>query len=162
MSAATPADVPALAALMEEMGRFYGDTVFEPLARRIAQIEQALFGPRAVADVLLVRNTDEPVGFASYTFLWPAVGVTSSLYLKELYIARSHRGHGLGTLLMSHVAAVAVRHDCTRMEWATGLENRDAQEFYRSLSATVHAGKVSYRLGPAEISTLSGLARRAS
>ena len=51
--------------------------------------------------MLLARDEDGVLaGFASYSFLWPAVGLTASLYLKELYVAASRQRHGVGTLLM--------------------------------------------------------------
>jgi GNAT superfamily N-acetyltransferase len=37
---------------------------------------------------------------ASYSFLWPAAGVTRSLYLKELYVAQDWQRQGIGKLLM--------------------------------------------------------------
>ena len=35
-------------------------------------------------------------GMASYSFLWPAAGLTRSLYLKELYVAQDWQRQGIG------------------------------------------------------------------
>ena len=63
---------------MEEMDRFYGVTEFEPAKVRSAQVKARLFCDPPAAHVLLARDGDRIVGLASYSFLWPAVGLTQS------------------------------------------------------------------------------------
>ena len=86
------------------------------------------------------------MGIASYSFLWPAAGVTRSLYLKELYVRQAARRRGVGKLLMDELTGVANLHHCSRIEWTTEPENADAQAFYATLGAEVFAGKVFYRV----------------
>src|SRR5690348_14588360 len=100
---AEPSNVETLANLTEETGRFYGATEIDTLDLRIRQINEALFQDPPSAYALLAWNDGELVGFASYSFLWPAVGLTRSLYLKELYIAKKARRKGAGKLLMQHL-----------------------------------------------------------
>jgi GNAT superfamily N-acetyltransferase len=145
----TPAarhDVPAIAALLEEMDRFYGETQFEPADQRASQIEELLFSALPAAFILLAKEEEEVVGLAAYTFLWPAVGITRSLYLKELYVRHSHQRRGVGTLLMNRLATIAAEHKCSRMEWTTDRDNDTAQKFYDRLPAPTYDGKVFYRL----------------
>jgi ribosomal protein S18 acetylase RimI-like enzyme len=147
--AVTPAerhDLPALADLMEELDRFYGATEVEPLEQRTAQIEAMLSGDVPVAYVLLARDGEDVVGFASYSFLWPAVGLTHSLYLKELYVRRARQREGIGGLLMQKVCELAVNNGCSRVEWTTDNSNADAQRFYEALGASVYGTKVFYRI----------------
>jgi hypothetical protein len=40
---------------------------------------------------MLAWDGDDLAGFAAYSFLWPAVGLTRSLFLKELYVAEAAR-----------------------------------------------------------------------
>lgn len=137
----------ALAALLEELDRHYGTTEFEPLEQRTEQIRDALFGPAPAGAALLAWDGDQLVGLASYSFLWPAAGVTRSLFLKELYVAGSHRRRGVGTLLMETLFTVASKHACSRVEWTTDQESQDAQRFYAELGVPVHADKLFYRHG---------------
>jgi GNAT superfamily N-acetyltransferase len=149
MLAVTPAerrDLPALADLLEELDRFYGATEVEPLEQRMAQIEAMLFGDVPVAYVLLARDGEDVVGFASYSFLWPAVGLTHSLYLKELYVPQSRQREGVGRLLMQKLCELAVKNGCSRVEWMTDDSNTDAQRFYEALGASMYGAKVFYRL----------------
>lgn len=146
VSPAEPADVRAIAALLEEMDRFYGITDFAPIEERTAEIKANLFDRPTGIHVLLAKDNDEVVGLASYSFLWPAVGLTRSLYLKELYVNKSYRRRGIGKLLMDTLIAVAKANGCSRVEWTTDHDNPDAQSFYAQLGFNTLPTKVLYRL----------------
>jgi GNAT superfamily N-acetyltransferase len=146
ISPAEPADVHALTDLMEDLDRFYGVTEFEPLTLREEQIREQLFGSLPVAYALLAKDGSDLVAFASYSFLWPAAGVTRSLFLKELYVRQERYREGIGRQLMRAVCDIAVAEGCSRVEWQTDVENTRAQQFYKALGAPVHTGKVFYRL----------------
>jgi len=152
---AEPAHVEALAALAEEMDRFYGATEVEPLDLRVRQINEALFSALPAAHGLLAWDDDRPVGFASYSLLWPAVGLTRSLYLKELYVTEALRRAGVGRLLMRSVFETAVKQDCSRVEWTTDQDNTDAQAFYELLGVAPNPAKLFYRLEGMQLSNAS-------
>jgi GNAT superfamily N-acetyltransferase len=139
-------DVNAMAGLLEEMDRFYGATGIEPLAERIRQISEALFGNIPAAGALLAWDGAELVGFAAYSFLWPAAGLTRSLYLKELYVAAAYQRRGVGKLLMRSLAELAAKNGCSRLEWTTDTSNAQAQAFYEELGVPVLASKIFYRV----------------
>jgi len=142
---AEPRHVPALEVLLAEMDRFYGAADVEPLGQRIRQITDALFGEPPAAHAVLVWDDARLVGLATYSFLWPAVGVTRSLYLKELYVAAPHRRKGIGTLLMEAVFEIAQRGGYSRVEWTADRESTDAQRFYDRLGVPVNDSKLFYR-----------------
>jgi GNAT superfamily N-acetyltransferase len=135
-----------LAVLFEEMDRHYGTTEFEPFNQRVTQIREALFGEMPAAFVLLAWHDTDLVGVASYSFLWPAAGVTRSLYLKELYVAQDWQRQGIGKLLIDSLLAVAAKHGCSRVEWTTDQESEGAQRFYAKLGVPVNQGKLFYRV----------------
>ena len=142
---ARPDDAPVLAALMDELERFYGGAPTEPLEDQVAQIKDALFGETPAAHALIAWDGETPAGFASYSFLWPAAGFTRSLYLKELYVAQAWRRTGLGRLLMDELHAIARRESCSRVEWTTDAPNDAARRFYASLGYAENESKVFYR-----------------
>jgi len=131
IAAAREQDVPAIADLLEEMDRFYGVTEFEPIEQRVAQVKDMIFSNSPVAYVLLATEDGNVVGLASYSFLWPAVGLTRSLFLKGLYIRELHRREGVGRQLMRRLFEVAVETGCSRVEWMTEHANANAQKFYK-------------------------------
>src|SRR6266581_4128138 len=108
---------------MEELDRFYGATEFGPRADRESQVRMALFGMTPVAYALLAKEGQDLVGLASYSFLWPAAGLTTSLFLKELYVRQDRQREGIGRRLMQELCAIAVGADCSRVEWQTEETN---------------------------------------
>jgi GNAT superfamily N-acetyltransferase len=144
---ATPADADAIARLAAEMDMFYGDVRPDTTQQRAAAIGAALFADPPLAYMLLARDEDgELAGFASYSFLWPAVGLSASLYLKELYVTAARRRHGVGELLMQSLYRIAAERGCSRVEWTTDQDNAGAQAFYDALGAKPQASKIFYRV----------------
>jgi ribosomal protein S18 acetylase RimI-like enzyme len=148
---AQPEHAEAIAEMTEEMDRFYGATTVEPVKLRIRQIYEALFGDAPSAHMLLSWNDGKLVGFASYSFLWPAVGLSRSLYLKELYVSSKVRRAGVGKLLMQRLFDIAVQNDCSRVEWTADADNREAQLFYDELGVPVKESKLFYRIESNEL-----------
>ena len=142
---ATEEDLPAFIALLEEMDSFYGDVTEGTAKERIQRVGAVLFGQLPKATVLLAKDGDQLVGMASYCYLWPAAGVSTSLYLKELYVRQAKRRAGIGKLLMDKLVDIARAEGCTRVEWTTDRDNSEAQRFYDGLRYEINAGKVFYR-----------------
>jgi GNAT superfamily N-acetyltransferase len=156
LSPATPDHVTALAVLTAEKDRFYGATGLEPLAVREAQITTALFGAVPHARVLLAWDDDRIVGFASYVFLWPAAGLTSSLYLKELFVSGPSRRGGVGAELMRALFRIAAEQGCSRVEWTADQDNPGALAFYERLGVAPLSSKVFYRIRQDDLKRLAG------
>jgi GNAT superfamily N-acetyltransferase len=128
------------------MDQFYAATTHpEPPHRQLPQIEDAIFGATPAAHVVLARNDTAVVAFAAYSFLWPAAGVTRSLYLKELYVGQAYRREGVGKLLMHHLCDIAATSACSRIEWTTDQDNPGAQQFYARLGHIPNPSKLFYR-----------------
>ena len=145
--AAEPNDAIALAELIDELDRFYGATEFTPCEERVKEIQAIVFREHPAAYVLLARDHSQVVGFAAYSYLWPAVGLTQSLYLKELYVREDSRRKGVGKLLMNRLLEIAVANGCSRVEWAADSDNPLALGFYRKLGYQESHGKVLFRVG---------------
>lgn len=143
---AEPKDVFALAVLMEELDHFYGETEVEPPEQRAPQIAASLFAEPKPGYVLLAWDGEQLVGMAAYSFLWPAAGVTRSLYLKELYVTEASRHNGVARLLMRTLCQVAAEHNCSRMEWTVDAGNTLAETFYEQLGIPKNRNKEIYRL----------------
>jgi GNAT superfamily N-acetyltransferase len=153
---AEPLNTVAIAELAEEMDRFYGASESEPLELRIRQINEALFSDLPSAYALLAWDDGQLAGFASYSYLWPAAGLTRSLYLKELYVIETARRKGIGKLLMQRLYDIAVEEGCSRVEWTTDRDNPDALRFYADLGIPVRASKLFYRIEGDELRKRAG------
>jgi GNAT superfamily N-acetyltransferase len=149
IAGAAPGDEDAVAALLAELGRFYGDAPGGTPDGRAAAVRDVLFGAPPLAHALLARDGPDLAGLAAYSFLWPAAGLTASLYLKELYVAETYRRAGTGRLLMGGLAEVAKRRGLSRVEWTTDASNTGAQAFYEALGARPLTAKIFYRIAGA-------------
>jgi GNAT superfamily N-acetyltransferase len=146
LATATPADAAAVAALCAELDEFYGETPEGSPDQRTAQVREALFGDRPAGRALLAwDNSAILAGFASYSLLWPAAGLSTSLYLKELYVGESYRRAGVGKLMMNGLYRIAAERGCSRVEWTTDTGNQAAQAFYESIEVKPLATKIFYR-----------------
>ena len=145
---AVPGDETAIAALCAELDEFYGDLPEGGPAERAAQVRDVLFGTPPLAYALVAWDGDAPAGFAAYSFLWPAAGLSASLYLKDLYVAAAYRQTGVGRMLMDGLGTVAGHRGVSRVEWTTDTSNEGARAFYEALGAKPLTSKIFYRAAP--------------
>lgn len=143
---AKPDDTYAIAELLEELDRFYGGTDFALLEDRAKEVQAMIFREQPAAYVLLAKEGEQVIGMAAYSYLWPAVGLTQSLYLKELYVTEPHRRRGVGKLLIDKILAIAAENDCSRVEWTADRNNPLALGFYARLGHSESLGKALYRV----------------
>lgn len=143
---AVPGDEHAIAALLAELDEYYGDDPEGTPDERAAQVAAALFGTAPAAHALLAWDGETLAGLASWSLLWPAAGLTASLYLKELYVAASHRRSGVATDLMDELHRIAAARGCSRVEWTTDTGNPGAQAFYEARGAKPKVSKIFYRV----------------
>ena len=133
--AATPEDVPELLRLIR------GLAAYEKLEHEVTASEDklraSLFGPRQVAEAVLGEEAGRAVGLAVYFHNYSTFRANAGLYLEDLFVEPAHRGKGYGKALLLHVAGIAARRGCERMEWSVLDWNEPAIGFYRGLGAVV-------------------------
>jgi GNAT superfamily N-acetyltransferase len=131
--AASIADVPAICRLIR------GLAAYERLSHRVTldeeRLRQHLFGPRPFAEVLLVEEGGEVIGFALFFPCYSTFQARPILYLEDLFVEPEHRGKGHGKALFVALAYLAVERGWCRVEWSVLDWNEPAIRFYRSLGA---------------------------
>jgi GNAT superfamily N-acetyltransferase len=145
LAGAVPGDEDKVAALCAELDGYYGGTPEGTPAERAQIVRDVLFGVPPLAYALLAWDGADLAGMAAYSFLWPATGLTASLYLKELYVAEAHRRAGTGRMLVNELSAIATRRGLARVEWTTDTSNEGARAFYEAIGARRFTSKVFYR-----------------
>jgi GNAT superfamily N-acetyltransferase len=155
LRSATSDDVPVIAELIRGLARF------EKLEQEVVMTEEllasALFGDRPYAEVVLAEDDGRPVGFALFFHNFSTFLGRPGIYLEDLFVIPEHRGHGIGRMLLAHLARLAVERGCGRLEWAVLDWNRDAIQFYERLGARPNSDWTVYRLAG---EALTGLARQ--
>jgi GNAT superfamily N-acetyltransferase len=114
---------------------------YERLSHQVVATEEDLrtwlFGERPVAEVVLARTSESVVGFALFHHNFSTFLGRPGLYLEDLFVVPEWRGRGIGRLLLSRLAKMAVQRGCGRMEWSVLDWNEPAVGFYQRLGATV-------------------------
>ncbi|WP_332810829.1 GNAT family N-acetyltransferase [Sphingomonas sp.] len=113
---------------------------FEQLAHQVVANEDtladSLFGEHPAAEVVIAEVDGEPAAFALFFHNYSTFLGRRGLYLEDLFVRPRFRGEGLGRLLMTFLARLALERGCGRFEWWVLDWNTDALGFYRDLGAT--------------------------
>jgi GNAT superfamily N-acetyltransferase len=130
---ATAADVPLILRLIRELAEY------EKLAHEVtateADLHESLFGPRPIIEVLIAEADGDVAGYALFFHNYSTFLCKRGLYLEDLFVRPPFRGRGIGKVLLTHLAKLAVARGCLRFEWAVLDWNEPAIEFYRGLGA---------------------------
>jgi GNAT superfamily N-acetyltransferase len=132
---ATAADTPALVGLIRELADY--EKLSHLVQTTPERLQQHLFGPRPAAEAVVAEVGGEVVGFALFFTNFSTFLALPGLYLEDLYVQPAHRGSGLGTALLQHLAQLAVARGCGRFEWSVLDWNTPAIRFYERMGATV-------------------------
>ena len=95
----------------------------------------ALFGERRYAEVVLAEVEGAPAGFALFFHNYSTFVGKPGLYLEDLFVRPKYRNQGVGKLLLTCLAKIAVERGCGRFEWAVLDWNKPAIDFYEALGA---------------------------
>ena len=155
---ATKTDVATILALIRQLA------VYEKLEHMVTgdetMLDAALFGSgggaAASCECVVARVAGEPIGFALFFTTFSTFLCKPGLYLEDLFVIPSARGHGHGKALLRHLAALALQRDCGRFEWRVLDWNTPSIQFYKSLGATIMPEWHLVRMTVDEIATLAG------
>jgi ribosomal protein S18 acetylase RimI-like enzyme len=138
------ADDPALdavARLMEDMQRHYQ----VPCPPRATILSGLRNRPRN-AEIMVAAEDDQVVAFCAFNEIYPGPGLEAGIFLKELYVAQSRRGGGLGRSLMRELAVIARQRQLTRIDWTADADDQRLLAFYDQLGGMRKPEKLFYRL----------------
>lgn len=82
------------------------------------------------------NEVEEIVGYAAY-YLSYYTWIGKSLYMDDIYVKAAYRGNGIGTKLIKEVINHAKVTKCRKVRWQVSEWNESANDFYKSLGATI-------------------------
>ena len=133
---------------------------YEQLAHEVvateADIPAALFAERPAAETVIGRLDGEAVGFALFFRNFSTFLGRPGLYLEDLYVRPAFRGRGVGRRLLAHLARLARRRGCGRVEWSVLDWNAPAIAAYRRVGAVPLDEWTTYRLSGEALARLAG------
>ena len=154
---ATDADVPLVLRMIRSLGEY--EKLSHEVVATESKLRDALFGRRPYAEVVIGYAGDEPAGFALFFHNFSTFLSAPGLYLEDLFVEPAWRGHGLGRLLLTHLAKIAIDRGCGRMEWSVLDWNDPVIGFYTRLGAKPLADWTVFRLAGDTLTSLGGSSR---
>jgi GNAT superfamily N-acetyltransferase len=132
---ASETDVPVIMRMIKGLAEY--ERMSDQVVATEDSLKETLFGLRPAAEVVLAYHGDEPIGFALFFHNYSTFMGRPGLYLEDLFVVPAWRGRGVGKLLLTHLASIAVERRCGRMEWAVLDWNESAIGFYTRLGASM-------------------------
>jgi len=151
---ATRADVPVILDLVRGLAEY--ERLAADCIATEAALSETLFGARPQAEVILALADGVPAGFALFFHNYSTFLARHGIYLEDLFVKPAFRGRGIGKILLSHLANLAVERGCGRLEWSVLDWNTDAIRFYESLGAKAMDEWTVYRITGPALAALAG------
>lgn len=151
---ARPDDLPLILSFIRELADY--ERLSHEVVATEEQLADALFGERAVAEVIIGYDKNVPVGFALFFHNLSTFLGRRGLYLEDLYVRPEARGRGHGRALLTHLARLAKERNCGRLEWAVLDWNQPAITFYENLGARQMDEWTVFRLTGEALDNLAG------
>jgi GNAT superfamily N-acetyltransferase len=130
---ATPEDIPLILQLIRDLAEYERSP-----ASAVATAEDLRrdgWGLEPKFRCLIADWAGESAGFALYFYIYSTWQGRPGLYLEDLFVRPTYRGHGIGKALLIRLAQIAARENCGRLQWQVLDWNTPAIEFYKSLGA---------------------------
>ena len=151
---ATPADVPALIAMVRELAEY--EKAPEQAIATEADFTRDLFGESPRVHALVVEDSGDVIAYAFYFLNYSTWLGRHGIYLEDLYVRPAYRGRGFGKALLIRLAQECVEKGYGRLDWSVLDWNTPSRDFYASLGAEGLTEWVPYR---AQGDALANLAR---
>jgi GNAT superfamily N-acetyltransferase len=130
---ATPEDVPTLLEFIARLAEY--ERLSHEMEATEPLLHEYLFGRRPVAEALIARLGDKPVGYALYFDTFSTFVGKPGIWLEDLFVLAEHRRRGIGKKLLKAVAHIALSRGCGRLEWSVLDWNAPAIDLYRKMGA---------------------------
>jgi GNAT superfamily N-acetyltransferase len=141
---ATRADIQFILDLVGELAAY--ERLSHEVEATPEHVGEALFGPRPRVFCDIAEWRGEPAGFALWFYNFSTFRGRHGIYLEDLYVRPAARGHGLGRLLLAHLAKRCVGEGLARLEWSVLDWNEPAIAFYKAHGASLMEGWTTCRL----------------
>jgi GNAT superfamily N-acetyltransferase len=132
---ATPADIPALVALINALAEY--EKLAHEVTGRPEDLERALFGDRPYAEAVLAWVEGTPAGMALFFHNFSTFLMKPGIYLEDIFVQPAYRGQGIGKALLVHIGKLALERGCGRLEWSVLDWNTPAIDFYQRMGAEI-------------------------
>lgn len=111
------------------------------------------FGAEKRFEALIAELDGAPVGFALYFHNYSTWEGRAGLFVEDLFVLESARGHGLGRQLITALAAIADARGCKRLDLNV-LDWNPTRDFYHRLGIHHKTEWLPYRMTQPDLARL--------
>lgn len=150
---AAPEDAATIVRLVQALATYEN----EPLSSvkiTPADVLRDGFGPDRRFEALIAELEHEPVGFALFFHNYSTWEGRAGIYVEDLFVLESARGHGLGRQLITALAAIADTRGCKRLDLNV-LDWNPTRDFYHRLGIAHLKEWLPYRMTQPAIAALA-------
>ena len=151
---ATPDDIGTILRFIRELAAY--ERALDAVEATPEKLRATLFCRHPRVHCSIAELDGQPAGFAVWFFNYSTWLGRHGLFLEDLYVSDTLRGHGVGKALLRHLAKLAVASGCGRFEWNVLDWNRPAIDFYESFGAQAQSEWLGYRLSGEALRTFAG------
>lgn len=125
-------DVPLILNFIKELAEY--ENMENEVVATEDILRESLF-ERKGAEVIIGEFKNKPVGFALFFYNFSTFLGRPGIYLEDLFVKPEMRGKGIGKIMLSFLAKLAVERKCGRLEWWCLDWNKPSIDFYKHLGA---------------------------
>lgn len=125
-------DVPLILQFIKELADY------EKLLNEVVATEDVLMDSlfvKKAAEVIIGEYDGKPVSFALFFHNFSTFLGRPGVYLEDLYVKPEMRGQGIGKIMLSFLAKLALERNCGRFEWWCLDWNEPSIKFYKHIGA---------------------------
>lgn len=145
-------DVPLILEFIRELA------IYERMLPDVVATEEALresLFERKMAEVIIGELQGKPVAFALFFYNFSTFLGRPGIYLEDLFVKPEMRGQGIGEIILSFLAKLAIERKCGRLEWWCLDWNEPSVKFYRHLGAVPMDDWTVYRVSDEGLNKLA-------
>lgn len=145
-------DVSLILSFIKELAEY--EKMLNEVVATEEVLRESLF-VRKAAEVIIAEYNGVPVGFALFFHNFSTFLGKPGLYLEDLYVRPEMRGKGIGKILLTYLAKLAVDRNCGRFEWWCLDWNETSINFYLKIGAIAMDEWTVYRVHNEELTKLA-------
>ncbi len=100
------------------------------------KLSQLLFGNQPSLYCLMVKQANQVLGYATYSFEVSTWDAELYAHMDCLFLRPPFRNMGIGEKLVATIANESIKKNCKLMQWQTPIFNERAIQFYHRIGAT--------------------------
>lgn len=148
-------DLPRVLELVKELALY--EKAPEQVTNTLEMMQKDGFGPNPIFGLFVAvkEATQEIIGISIFYYRYSS-WKGKRLYLEDIVVTESERGHGAGKLLFDRTMLKCLEDRCTGMMWQVLDWNTPAINFYQKYGAELDSGWINCNLQSEDIKKILG------